>query len=181
VTRGEDSVDTLATGAPGLTGTGPPLLRVDISDLAVTDDREAVLITYSLGSCVGLTLYDATAGVGGMIHCLLPLSRIDPKKAAARPAMFVDTGVPELLRRLYALGARRERLVAKVAGAGSPLGPDHTFKIGQRNYTVLRKILWKNGILIRGEDVGGRAARTLVLEMKTGRTTVRMEGREVEL
>ncbi len=162
-------------------GVTRPQLKVDISDLAVSNDREAVLITYSLGSCVGLTLFDPVAGVGGLIHCLLPLSRIDPDKAAQRPAMFVDTGVPELLKQLYALGARRERLIAKVAGAGSPLGQDSTFKIGQRNYTVMRKILWKNGILIRGEDVGGGSARTLVLDMATGRTTVRTDGREVEL
>jgi len=162
-------------------GSERSLLKVDISGLVATADPEVEIITYSLGSCVGLTLLDPRAGVGGMIHCLLPLSRIDPAKAAQRPAMFVDTGVPELLRRLYALGARRDKLVAKVAGAGSPLGPDATFKIGQRNYTVMRKILWKNGILIRGEDVGGRAARTLVLDMATGRTTVRTEGREVEL
>ena len=174
-------MNPLATDTTPDAGVVRPVLKVDISDLAVTSERDAVLITYSLGSCVGLTMYDPRAGVGGMIHCLLPLSRIDPGKAAQRPAMFVDTGVAELLRRLYAAGAHRERLIAKVAGAGSPLGPDSTFKIGQRNYTVMRKILWKNGILIRGEEVGGSAARTLVLDMRTGRTTVRMEGREVEL
>lgn len=140
-----------------------------------------ILVTYSLGSCVGLTLYDPVAGVGGMIHCMLPLSKIDPEKASRKPYMFVDTGVAAMLGDLYARGAQRQNIIAKVAGAGSPLGREETFRIGQRNYTILRKFLWKNNILIDKEDVGGSKARTLYLYMEDGRTTVKSEGKEVEL
>jgi chemotaxis protein CheD len=156
-------------------------ITVDISDMKVSQSRDDVLVTYSLGSCVGLTLFDPVAGVGGMIHCMLPLSKIDPDKARLKPYMFVDTGVAALLTELYAKGAQRQNLVAKVAGAGSPLGREETFRIGQRNYTILRKFLWKNNILIDKEDVGGSKARTLYLYMADGRTTVKSEGQEVEL
>jgi len=149
--------------------------------MKIARNPQDVIVTYSLGSCVGLTLFDPVAGVGGMIHCMLPLSKIDPEKARIKPYMFVDTGVASMLGELYALGAQRQNLIAKVAGAGSPLGREETFRIGQRNYTILRKFLWKNNILIEKEDVGGSKARTLYLYMADGRTTVKSEGKEVEL
>jgi chemotaxis protein CheD len=156
-------------------------IAVDISDMKLSTNREDVLVTYSLGSCVGLTLYDPVAGVGAMIHCMLPLSKIDPDKAKLKPYMFVDTGVALMLHEMYQAGAQRENLVAKVAGAGSPLGKEETFRIGQRNYTILRKFLWKNNILIAKEDVGGSKARTLFLHLADGLTIVKSEGQEVEL
>jgi len=156
-------------------------ITVDISGMKLSRTPSDIIITYSLGSCVGLTLYDPVAKVGGMIHCMLPLSKIDPDKAALKPYMFVDSGVAVMLGELYAMGAQRQRIVAKVAGAGSPLGREETFRIGKRNYTILRKFLWKNNILIDKEDVGGSKARTLTLFMEDGRTTVKSEGKEVEL
>lgn len=156
-------------------------ITVDISDLKLSRNVDDIIVTYSLGSCVGVTLYDPIAKVGGMIHCMLPLSKIDRDKAKIKPYMFVDTGVAAMLGELYAMGAKRQNIIAKVAGAGSPLGKEETFRIGQRNYTILRKFLWKNNILIDKEDVGGSKARTLYLYMADGRTTVKSEGKEVEL
>ncbi len=156
-------------------------ITVDISDMKISKNPEDVIVTYSLGSCVGLTLYDPIACIGGMIHCMLPMSKIDREKAKIKPYMFVDTGVASMLGEMYAMGAQRQNIIAKVAGAGSPLGREETFRIGQRNYTILRKFLWKNNILIEKEDVGGSKARTLYLYLKDGRTTVKSEGTEVEL
>ena len=172
---------TVLEQAPSIRVTSDNKLAVGISDMQVTTDGHKVLITYSLGSCVGLTLHDAVAGVAGMIHCMLPLSKIDPDKAIRNPYMFVDTGVPALLKTMYERGATRKNLIAKVAGAGSPLGNGQVFKIGQRNYTVLRKVLWKNNILIKGENVGGSAARTMIMNVATGYTVVKMDGEELEL
>ena len=166
---------------PGQSLSSKRSICVDISDMKLSRNREDVIVTYSLGSCVGLTLYDPLAGVGAMIHCMRPMSKIDPEKARLKPYMFVDTGVAAMLHDLYQAGAQRQNLIAKVAGAGSPLGKEETFRIGQRNYTILRKFLWKNNILIAKEDVGGSKARTLYLNMADGRTTVKSEGQEVEL
>ena len=154
---------------------------VGISEMRVSNTSSDVIVTYSLGSCIGLAVYDPVAMVGGMIHCMLPLSKIDPAKGATRPYMFVDTGVPELLMTVYELGADRKRLVVKVAGAASLLDEKGLFKIGERNYTVLRKLLWKNNILIQAEDVGGTAARTMYLYLDTGRTIIKSGGKEAEL
>lgn len=154
---------------------------VGVSDMAISQSPEETLITYSLGSCVGLSLYDASAGVGGLIHSMLPLSKIDPAKAAANPFMFVDTGVPALLQALFERGARKATLVAKVAGGSAIMDECGVFKIGERNCTVLRKLLWKNDILVSGEDTGGSVPRTMSLSMATGRTVLKIAGQERDL
>jgi chemotaxis protein CheD len=154
---------------------------IGISEMKITSKADDILITYSLGSCLGLSLYDPEAGVGGMIHCMLPLSKIDPAKAQRTPSMFVDTGVPKLLQKLFDAGATRKNLVAKVAGCGQLMDEKKLFKIGERNYTVLRKILWKNNILIAAEDVYGTVSRTMALYMESGKTTLKVGGKEREL
>lgn len=154
---------------------------VGISELGVSDRPDDLLVTYSLGSCIGVVIYDPVASVGGLIHCMLPLSRVDPAKAKEKPAMFVDTGIPFLFEQAYRLGGQKKRLMVKVAGCAEFLDEKGIFRIGQRNYTVLRKMLWKNNLLIDAEDVGGNWSRTMLLEVGTGRVIVKSAGREVEL
>ncbi len=154
---------------------------VDIADLAVTDDPRVRLVTHSLGSCIGVTVWDPVSKVGGMIHYMLPEGALSPEKADANPAMFADRGIPILFRSAYERGAEKKRLVVKVAGGASLLDDNGTFNIGKRNYIMLRKLFWKNGILIQAEDVGGSISRTVRLDVDTGRVTVRSRGQEVEL
>lgn len=154
---------------------------VGIGEMKILGQPNGVLKTFSLGSCIAVSLYDPEARVGGMIHCMLPLSKMDIAKAASRPAMFIDTGVTALLSEAFALGAQRRRLLVKVAGGASLLDDSSLFRIGERNYAVLRKVLWKNNILITAEDVGGSRPRTMFLDMATGITTIKSDGQEVVL
>jgi chemotaxis protein CheD len=156
-------------------------VTVGISEMRVSVEPAETLVTYSLGSCVGLALYDSAAGVGGLIHSMLPFSKIDPEKARRLPCMFVDTGVPALLQAMFDLGAQKKNLVAKVAGGSHIMDDKGIFNIGERNYAVLRKLLWKNNILVSGEDVGGSVPRTMYLSMETGKTILKVSGREVEI
>jgi chemotaxis protein CheD len=149
--------------------------------MVISNDLTDIIITYSLGSCLGVALYDPVARVAGLVHCMLPLSQIDMAKAKAMPGMFTDTGVVMLLDRMLEMGALTGRIIAKVAGAASPLDDKGLFKIGQRNYTVMRKILWKNNILIASEDCGGTKARTMLLYVADGKTVVKSCGVEREL
>jgi chemotaxis protein CheD len=145
---------------------------VGIADIQVTDKAGAVLITHALGSCIAVILYDPKCRIGGMIHYMLPLSQIAPDKAKANPAMFGDTGIPFLFERMYALGAKKESIVVKAAGGGQFYNDNANFNIGNRNYTVMRKLFWKNNVLIAAEDVGGTKSRTARLYMNDGRVTV---------
>jgi len=146
--------------------------------MAVTTSSNDVLITYSLGSCLGISLYDPAAGVGGLVHCMLPLSRIDRNKARQKPGMFVDTGIVMLLQKVLKHGAQRANLIVKVAGGASVLDCKDLFKIGERNHTVLRQLLWKYNIPATAEEVGGTVARTMSLHMATGETWLKIRGQE---
>lgn len=154
---------------------------VGISEMKISRRREDLLITHSLGSCVGVTLWDPEAGIGGLIHCLLPQSSIDPEKARQRPCMFVDSGMMSLLETLFNAGAQRRRILAKAAGGANVLDDQGLFRIGERNATMLRRVLWKNEILLAAADLGGSKARTLSLEMSSGRTLIRSMGEQAEL
>lgn len=154
---------------------------VDIADFQVTGDPVASVITYSLGSCIGVSIWDPVAKVGGILHYMLPESNLSPDKAKSNPSMFCDTGIPQLFRAAYKLGAAKKRLVVKVAGGSQLLDDNGTFNIGKRNYLALRKIFWKNGVMIDAEDVGGSVSRTLKLNIGTGAVTIKSRNQEVPL
>jgi len=146
-----------------------------------TGEQEDLLVTYALGSCLGLIVYDPEIKIGGILHAMLPLSKINRDKAQANPYMFVDTGVPTLFKTLYEMGAIKSRLVVKAAGCGNPMGRNEMFKIGERNYTVLKKLLWKNNILLKAEDVGGTKSRTVNFDLSSGQTIISSGGVKEEL
>lgn len=143
---------------------------VGVSDLRVSSDTRETIITYALGSCLGIAVYDPGINVGGLLHVMLPLSKANPEKARKKPAMYVDTGFELLLNRLYDLGAQKRRLKITVAGGASMKRPEENdyFKIGKRNITVLRKLLWKNKFMITSQDVGGNKSRTMALKIADG-------------
>lgn len=144
--------------------------------MRVSNRAEEVVVTHALGSCIGVAIYDPLAKVGGILHFMLPDSSLDPVKSQENPYMFADTGLPRLFRECYQLGAQKSRLQVKIAGGSQVLGSKEYFQIGRRNYAALRKILFKNNVLIDKADVGGTKARTLFLEISTGNVWVKVMG-----
>lgn len=147
---------------------------IGVGDIKITTNQSDVLITYALGSCLGITAYDPVLRIGGLLHAMLPLSSADPSKAQARPAMYVDSGFALLMRELFSKGSKKEHIVISVAGGASmkQISSDDYFKIGQRNFTVFRKLLWKNGMMIHAQDVGGGNPRTMALHLGNGLVTI---------
>lgn len=158
-------------------------LTVGVAEMAISTVPGETLVTHALGSCLGLTAYDPVSTVGGLLHVMLPDSTINAVKAEASPFMFIDTGVPLFFRQLYAAGAAKQRLVVKVAGGAAmgPAGDTDRLAIGKRNHVMLRKLFWKNGVLLAAEDVGGSAPRTLYLEIGSGRVWIHSAGREWDI
>ncbi|MCE2882839.1 MAG: chemotaxis protein CheD [Planctomycetaceae bacterium] len=154
---------------------------VGVADLAVSRDATKSIITYALGSCIGVTVYDPVAKVGGMLHFMLPESSVSKEKAAANPAMFGDLGIPLLFEKVIAAGAKRERLVVCAAGGAEVLADDGHFRIGNRNRTILRKIFWKLNLLLAADDTGGQHSRTLTLRLADGSISIRAQGKETPL
>ncbi len=154
---------------------------IGIAQMKISRDPNEILIAPNLGSCLGVAVYDQSLHLGGLIHCLLPLSKSDPEKARQNPFMYVDTGVTLMLEQMLALGAHRNSLVIAVAGAGNINDHNNVFEIGKKNYTVLKKFLWKNNLLITGEHVGDALSRTMSLNIGTGKATVKVQGETIQL
>ena len=132
--------------------------------------------TYALGSCVGLVLYDPRATVGGMLHVLLPDSRYRSATREFNPYMFADTGFAALLEMVLALGATRQRLVAKLAGGANMLKHSAVLDIGQRNSEALISLLQSAQIPVLASSIGGTVGRSMLLHLNNGTINVRVLG-----
>jgi len=151
-------------------------LVVGIGDCQLSQDPQATIITYALGSCIAIAVYDPVTKVGGLLHYLLPDSTIDAEKAQRNPFMFADTGIPELFHRAYRMGANKQRLIVTVAGGAQVMSSEY-FNIGKRNQLAAKKILWRAGVLVRHEETGGESSRTVRMELATGQIFLRTAGR----
>lgn len=149
------------------------MLVVGVGDFKVSRDPAEVITTYALGSCIGVTIHDPVARVGGLLHFMLPDSALDAAKSKLRPCMFADTGLVTLMQAALELGASRTRAQVRIAGGAQLLDAQGIFSIGKRNYAAVRKLLWKAGLMIQSEDIGGTVSRTVRLDVGTGQTWVR--------
>jgi chemotaxis protein CheD len=152
-----------------------------MADCRVADVPGKVLTTFALGSCIGLAVHDAKAAVGGLLHFMLPDSSIHPARGMENPYMFADTGIPLLLKEAYQRGAQKRRLTVYAVGGAQMLDQEGVFEIGKRNYLAMRRILWKAGILLHSEAIGGVASRTVRLEIGTGRLLLQEAGEQREM
>ncbi len=156
------------------------MLTVSISDMKLSTNPEDVIVTYSLGSCLGVTAYDPKTRIGGMIHCLLPTAAGAKKKARERPYMFVSIGVTAMVRKLVEKGADQKRLIPKAAG-GANMRDNDFFGTGARNFEALMELFDRNGVTLAAKAVGGTIPRTMFLHLDTGRVVIRSLGKESEL
>jgi chemotaxis protein CheD len=141
---------------------------VSVADSAVS--AGGTLRTSGLGSCLGIALHDPVAGIGGLVHPMLP-SQDDGKRTAAR---YVDAGVADLLDRLVAAGADRERVVARVAGGAAVVEFDWADgdAVGARNVAAAERVLSDAAIEVVGTETGGEHGRSVRFDTASGELTV---------
>jgi chemotaxis protein CheD len=154
------------------------LITVGISDCAVSNDPSAVLVTHALGSCIALAIHDPVAQVAGLLHFMLPDSGLQRDQHNSRPFMYADTGIPLLFHGAYGLGAAKPRLIVTALGGAQVIEASDAFNIGKRNYLAMRRILWKAGVMLHAEDVGGNLPRTAHMEVGSGRIIVSSDRQE---
>jgi chemotaxis protein CheD len=154
--------------------TNETCIKVGMADLKAVGGRTGILRTTGLGSCVGLTLHDAQAGVSGMAHIMLPDSDI-AREQPINVAKYADTAVPELIRQMKALGAEPDRLVAKMAGGAQmfAFAASETMRIGPRNVEAVKRLLADFCIPLVAEDTGEHYGRTIEFHCDTGILVVR--------
>jgi len=153
---------------------------VGVGDCQVSNNPDKSLVTYALGSCIAIAIYDPIARVGGMLHYLLPDSKIDAEKAIRAPFTYADTGIPKLFHAAYGLGAEKRRLNILAAGGAQVLSSE-LFQIGKRNHLAMKKIMWRAGVLVHHEEVGGDQSRTIRMELSTGRIFMKLAGAAEQL
>jgi chemotaxis protein CheD len=162
------------------------LVRIGIGEFAVSNSADDALTTVALGSCVAVCLWEPKVRVAGLLHFLLPESSLNKARAQREPAVFADTGIAMLFHAAYGLGAQKKRCQVRLVGgaeigARRGEGPEGMFNVGRRNVLAARGVLWRNGVLVEGEDIGGTAPRTLTISAADGRLTVKTDGVVVEL
>ena len=144
------------------------LIKVGMADYKV-GRSPSTLISYGLGSCIGVSLYDPIKKVGGLLHIMLPDST--QARSSDNPAKFADTGIPLMINDVVALGATKARLVAKLAGGAQMFAFSNAsdiMKVGNRNAETCKQILRRNGIKIIAEDTGGNYGRTVSIDLSNG-------------
>jgi len=158
---------------------GENLRSVAIGEFIVSEQVDDVLVSYGLGSCVAVCLYDSVTGVGGMLHALLPAAP-NPEAAHTHPAKFVEHGVPLLIQAMAQRGARRSRLRTALCGGGQVLavsGVNGKLHIGERNVDAAKTALQTAGLAIQAQDTGGQVGRTVKFHIANGHTTVKTFGK----
>jgi chemotaxis protein CheD len=136
------------------------------------------MVTHALGSCIGLTVFDPVRGALGMLHFMPPEASSEEQLWKKPTAMFANTGVPELFRKVLELGANKSNLIVCAAGGSSLMDDKERFQVGKRNRMILRKMSWKNGSIMTAEDTGGKAARTMKIDMTSGQASIMSKGVE---
>ena len=151
-------------------------IKVGIGDMKFTRGG-GTIITYALGSCIGITFYDPAIKLGGLLHIMLP-NRSDPKYP--KIYKYADSGIREMVRKLSAFGMVKSRTVVKIAGGAKMFdikGNTDFGNIGQRNAAMVKKILMEERMRITSEDTGGAYARTMLLNVDNGDVVIRTVGR----
>ncbi len=168
--------------APTLSASGfQQRLVVGMADLVVANNPSLTLTTFSLGSCLGVSIYDPLTRVGGLLHAMLPDSSISEEKAHSKPAMFLDTGIPRLLDSARQMRFDCNRAIICVAGGSQIMDTQGFFNIGRRNQDALRELLSRERLRITAHDVGGTVNRTMSLRLITGEVRLKISGQPEEV
>jgi chemotaxis protein CheD len=154
---------------------------IGISDADVSNNPQDILETLSLGSCIGVCLYDPGTTIGGMLHYQLPNSKMNPGRAKQNPLMFADTGMTFLIDKMLAIGVKKKRIQVKIAGGVAMDTGPKGFDIGKRNYLAIKKVLWQHGMFIDAEDVGGSSPRNMYMVIADGSVKIKINGCEKDL
>lgn len=152
-------------------------INVGIGELKISKDKDDVIVTRGLGSCVAVCLYDKSTGIAGMAHIMLPHDNGRDNSLSAR---FADTGVPRLFEAMLKEGASPERIIVKIAGGARMFnmpGGNSLLEIGERNVEAVREVLKSLKLHLVAADTGKDYGRTVELSVSNGDLLVKAIGR----
>ena len=154
---------------------GLQLQTVGVGDLLVSAQPHEVLITYALGSCLGLVVCDPSVPCAGLLHAMLPSAKEARKEIPERDyPRYVDRGIPRLFKSLYALGGQKSRMKVYLAGCGRMMPELNHYDIGRRNYHEARRLLWQNNILVEADWCEHQRSTTVAVWVGEGEVRIRL-------
>lgn len=154
------------------------LIKVGMADLKLCISPDSIT-TLGLGSCVGVAVRDPVTKIGGLAHVMLPDSTAIRNNTNIYK--FADTGITELIRLMEEAGAKRSRMVAKIAGGAQMFAfqnKTELVRVGDRNVEASKKKLKELGIPVLAEDTGDSYGRTVIFYPETGDYVIRAVGKE---
>ena len=155
-------------------------IKVGMADMNICSAPDSI-VTLGLGSCVGVVLWDPQRKVCGMVHVMLPDSSVISQNS--NRAKFADTGIEDLLGKVIALGGRKDRIVAKIAGGAQMFSINKAspaVRVGERNVEAVIKTLDRLGIKLIAQDTGENYGRTVVFYPETGEYKIKAIGKEIK-
>lgn len=165
----------------GLHADNPNYERIEMSQIVVgiaemkMGTKRDELITYALGSCVGICMYDDRLKIGGLLHAMLPDAFENEGHADMKLERYVNTGIQNLFRMVCAHGADAGNLKVKLIGGANMFGFDFTNKdmdIGTQNVIQSKRILADMGIPVVAQMTGGTVGRTIRFSLDTAQVQV---------
>ncbi|MEN9468457.1 MAG: hypothetical protein RL630_190 [Verrucomicrobiota bacterium] len=146
---------------------------VGVADFKISTDPLTYLVTYALGSCLGITFYDEKRRIGGLLHAMLPSASLHPGQKI-REAMFLDTGIPKVLSAMIRVGAKKNDIRCKVFGGAQLMATDNFFRIGSKNIDMFYKLSQELQLDVVAWEISGRINRTIRLANHTGDVIVKV-------
>lgn len=137
--------------------------------------RAPDLLRTTLGSCVGVVLFDARSKTYGLAHIVLPSSA---NHTVDNVGKFADTAIPELVTRM---GVPVSMLTAKIMGGANMFAggqQKQVMNIGNQNIQAVREKLGALGIKVVAEDLGGDKGRQVLIDPKAEKVWVSCLGQE---
>ncbi len=149
------------------------VVAVGLGEFAVSDNRRDVIKTYGLGSCIAVIVYNRRRRYAGLLHVVYPDSAGNETRANNQPAYYVNTGVPLFLKKMGLPGNGNKRdVLVRLAGGANVMDTQGRFNIGKRNTLAVKRELWKVGLGVYSEDIGGTISRTTWIDVSTGEMTI---------
>lgn len=155
-------------------------VNVGIADMQIVNSPKG-LISYALGSCVGICIIDKAKQVAGMAHIMLPYSNTDTNVNLFK---YADTGIVEMIKRMESMGCLKSRMTAKIAGGAKMFeikGNSTIGNIGERNVIAVKEVLGKLNIKIMAQDVGENYGRTIIFDSATGTLTIKSFAKNIKI
>lgn len=146
---------------------------VGVADFKISTDPLTYLVTYALGSCLGVTFHDEKRRIGGLLHAMLPSANLHPGQKI-REAMFLDTGIPKVLSAMVRAGAKKNDIRCKVFGGAQLMATDNFFRIGSKNIDMFYKLSQELQLDVVAWEISGRVNRTIRLDNHTGDVIVKV-------